>query len=97
MLALDYNPRFWDDAARYDRWYEMRGIGLGDAFLEEVESALAGIEGNPLRSALITATSRQCQIDRFPFSIYYRIKTDRVRILALWHNSRGSNSWKTRR
>ena len=97
MTPLSYNSKFWNDAERYYRWYEARGVGLGDGFLEEVEKGLSDIENNPLRYALITATSRQCQVSRFPFSIYYRIKSDRIRILALWHNARGSHTWKNRR
>lgn len=97
MRPLDYHGRFWEEAARYFRWYEVRQAGLGDDFFDEVGRALGEIEADPSRYVLTTATSRQHLVSRYPFSIFYRVKSDRVRVLALWHNARGSSAWKWRR
>ena len=97
MIPLEYHRSFWRDADGYFRWYQSCQAGLGRDFLDEVGKTLAEIEANPARFASVTATIHQGQLHRFPFSIFCRPKSDRVRILALWHNSRGSSAWKYRR
>ena len=97
MLPLEYNPKFGREADGYFRWYEARLSGLGFDFLSEIGDVLARIKSNPNHYGLATATIRQGLVKRFPFSIFYRIKPDRIRILSLWHNSRGSSPWKYRR
>ena len=97
MLPLTYHRYYPKEADYYFRWYQARLPGLGKQFLDELSITLAEIEANPTRFALVTPTIRQAPVNRFPFSIFYRIKPDRIRILALWHNKRGSSGWKYRR
>lgn len=97
ILPLTYHRYYSKDAAYYFRWYQARLPGLGKEFLDELGLTLAEIEANSKQYALVTATIRQAQVSRFPFSIFYRVKPDRVRILAVWHNKRGSSGWKYRR
>jgi len=97
MLPLSYHRLYWKEALYYYRWYQARRLGLGDEFLDEVGRTLGKIEVNPYRFALATATIRLGQVVRFPFTVYYRIGIDHIRILSLMHNSRGTKGWKHRR
>ena len=97
MLPPSYHRSYWKEALHYYRWYQARSPGLGDEFLDEVGRTLGLIEANPHQFTPVTATIRQGQVRRFPFSIYYRIAVDHIRILSVIHNSRGKTSWKHRR
>jgi len=97
LKLLSYNSNFWFEANQQFHWYEGRAFGLGRRFLNEVKISLDRITAFPDQYALVTATIHQCPVERFPFTIVYRIKSDRIRILAVWHNARHSGAWKFRK
>lgn len=97
MLPLGYHRSYWTEALHQYRWYQARGSGLGNEFLDEVGRTLGEIEANPYRFASATATIRRGHVNWFPFSIYYRVHIDHIRILSVMHNSRGFTGWKHRR
>jgi hypothetical protein len=57
-------------------WYQKQFVGLGDAFLDDLESALRRIEDDPSRfPKLETAKSdhiKRCRFLRFPFLHRFR-------------------------
>ncbi len=81
------------------RWYFERSPLVADAFLEEVDAALAAIRrwpevaprwrGHPMfRSRLLRG---------FPFAVVYRPTTRGIRVLAFAHASRQPGYWRGRR
>jgi len=69
-------------------WYEARGTGLGDAFLGELEQVLRVIEEHPLRFPIIYRDVRRALTRRFPYAIWFRIRDERVVVLAVLHQAR---------
>jgi plasmid stabilization system protein ParE len=39
---------------------------------------------------------RRVLVRRFPYSIYYRFRADRIVVLAVFHNKRDPKVWKAR-
>jgi ParE toxin of type II toxin-antitoxin system, parDE len=70
-----------DLVAGFD-WYEQRRRGLGDEFLNEVQTRLRMIEENPLRHAVVYRSARQALVRRFPYKILYLFEGQRVEVLG---------------
>ena len=79
-----------NDAAVF---FETKREGLGLRFLSAVESAVAKIQEHPEASPVIIEGVRQKVLKRFPYSILYFIKSDRIRILAVANQRRRPFYW----
>jgi len=82
------------DAAHY---YENQSAGLGFAFLEEIEHAVAQICEHPESTYQISPLVRRKIVRRFPYSIMYSVQDDRIRILAIANQRRRPFYWRGRR
>lgn len=45
---------------------------------------------------MISGQIRRCLVKRFPFSLLFRIETERIYVLAVMHLHREPNYWRTR-
>jgi plasmid stabilization system protein ParE len=74
-------------------FYESRQPGLGDSFFQRVSEGFELILAQPLAGQILSDAFRRRQ---FPYSIVYRVESDRVFVLAVAHWSRRPNYWKAR-
>jgi toxin ParE1/3/4 len=87
------------DAARR---YEQEREGLGDAFLKQMDRAVAIILAAPERWPLARGVSilrgaRRYPVHRFPYGVIYRLIGDgTVEIVAIAHNKRRPGYWGSR-
>lgn len=95
-LPLSVSPRAEAEIREAEQWYEERSEGLGAAFLEVVEQALAGIEENPLRFPVIYRDIRRALLRRFPYGVFFRVRPDQIRVLNVLHLSRNPDRWRRR-
>lgn len=95
-LPLEFHPAVREEIDHPHAWYEQRRLGLGIDFLDEVQRILAEITANPSRHGYANADIREGQLTRFPYAIYYRVLTDRIRVLAVYHTSRDPAGWQSR-
>jgi plasmid stabilization system protein ParE len=77
-------------------WYERHQAGLGLEFVSRVQAVLDRISATPEIHAKVYLEVRKALVWRFPYSIYYRIGADRVVVLAVFHNKRNPDIWKSR-
>ena len=82
-----------NEAAQY---YERESPGLGTAFLAEVEHSTAAILQYPEASPIIVGSLRRRLLRRFPYGLIYRVKPERVRILAVMNLKRRPAYWVDR-
>lgn len=78
-------------------WYEAQRPGLGIAFVNEVQLALNLISVHPQQNPIVDGDIRAAMVNRFPYCIYYRIKPDRVTVIAVFHTSRDPLHWRKRK
>ncbi len=78
-------------------WYEARQLGLGEDFVEEVQKTLDHIVQHPERFAIAARDIREAPVARFPYYIYYRVRADRIKIIAVFHTARNPIIWQRRR
>ena len=82
-----------NDAAVF---FEIERDGLGLRFLSALEAAVAHIQEYPEASPIIIQNIRRKVLRRFPYSIMYSIKPDRIRILAVANHKRRPFYWHGR-
>ena len=70
---------------------------LGLAFLAEFDRAVSGILANPLVGALFRGSRRRYVLRRFPYSVYYQVTPDEIRIVAVAHHRRHPSYWAGRK
>jgi plasmid stabilization system protein ParE len=78
------------------KWYEQRSPGLGAAFLEVVEQALQSVVENPLRFPLVERDVRRVLLKRFPYGVFFRVRPDRLKVIAILHLYRDPRIWQRR-
>lgn len=96
MWPLEFHPAVHREVADGFHWYEQRQAGLGTHFLDELERVYAAIRGNPARFGFAYGDVREGLMTRFPYAIYYRVLTNRIRILSVFHTARDPARWQGR-
>ena len=82
-----------DEAFEY---LEQQRAGVGEEFYWTVETVLARIRQYPLAAALINPDVRRVRVGIFPYSIVYRFREDRIRVIAVMHIRREPGYWSHR-
>jgi plasmid stabilization system protein ParE len=94
--TLIVRPLAEDDLLKASRWYERQSRGLGRRFLLECERVFDHICENPLQFAEVHGEVRAAIARRFPYVVYYRIRSDCVIVSAVIHAKRSERRWKSR-
>ena len=77
-------------------WYDEQRFGLGEEFIIEIEQADANAAAAPQRYPFVFGDIRRIVARRFPFSIYFRIRSDALVVLAVFHGRRNPAIWQRR-
>jgi plasmid stabilization system protein ParE len=88
MLTLKNHRLIGADFQSAYGWYEDKCPGLGLEFADEFRRAYHKIRQGPLLYAVRFANVRRLNLDRFPYGIFYVVKLDELRVLAVLHASR---------
>jgi plasmid stabilization system protein ParE len=83
----------FDDA--FD-WYEQQRPGLGVDFVTQVQEAFDRISAAPEQYAQIFHDIRRVVVRRFPYSIFYKVESQQVVVLAVFHSRRNPRIWQER-
>ena len=82
---LDINSAF--------EYYENLRLGLGHDFLLCIEAALSKIERNPLQYKVIHKELRRIAVHRFPYRIFYLVRSQSITVTAAFHARQDPRSW----
>ena len=96
MTGAVFHPEAKAEMIAAAGWYDERVDGLGSAFLDEVEAAVARIVANPEAWAIVRGEVRRHLLHRFPFGILYRTEPDQIFVLAVMHLHREPHYWEHR-
>ena len=81
------------DIRRAAKWYERQREGLGKDFVAEVDAALALIKDNHEQYAIVHREIRHAILRRFPYGVFYRIRTAKISVFAVMHLKRDDIPW----
>lgn len=82
-----------DEAIAYYNGYQN---GLGLEFAKEVYLAIQNILSFPHAWTPLSATTRRCLTNRFPYGVIYQLADEEVYIIAVMQLNREPNYWKKR-
>jgi plasmid stabilization system protein ParE len=88
MLRVVIRRKAADDIADANDWYETQSTGLGADFMDEIGKALSRIAEGPERFPKAFGDARRALVRRFPYSIYFRVRGNDARIVAVLHQRR---------
>ena len=77
-------------------WYERQQTGLGVEFTDRVQAVFDRLSATPELHAVVYRDVRKSLVRQFPYSVCYRIRADQVVVLAVLHNKRNPDMWKSR-
>ncbi len=78
------------------RWYGERNLQAREDFLQELRKAFELIEEAPERWPLYLHGTRRLVLQRFPFSVVYRLLDENPQVLAIAHHGRRPGYWRSR-
>ena len=68
-------------------------LGLGKSFEVATEVAAQAFEQAPFLYAEVITGVRRALLPRFPYGVFYAIRSDLVHVLAAIHNARNTRRW----
>ena len=77
-------------------YYNEQRSGLGFEFSDEVKDAIARIANYPLAWTPLSKRTRRAQVHRFPYSIIYETRPDKIIVVAVQHHRRKPLNWRKR-
>jgi hypothetical protein len=78
------------------RYYEECQLGLGLKFAQEVYAAIARVGQFPEAWSPMSRNTRRCLVNRFPFGVIYRLKSNYIEIVAIADLRHRPGYWRNR-
>jgi toxin ParE1/3/4 len=77
-------------------YYAGKAGGLGERFYQEIHRVVAEIEAAPRRHGPWRHGTRRDRARRFPYTVIFAERADRLHIVAVAHVNRHPDYWLTR-
>lgn len=84
------------DIAEAQDWYRREGPTLAASFREELDRQFARVLRRPTQFPLARADVRRAKLRRFPYSLFFRVMSDGIYVIACFHSSRDPDIWQHR-
>ncbi|MDP1673998.1 MAG: type II toxin-antitoxin system RelE/ParE family toxin [Burkholderiales bacterium] len=85
-----------DELVEAATWYGRQGPGLGEEFVREIEQSIQAAASAPQRHPAVFGDIRRTVARRFPFAVYFRVRSDTLVVLAVFHGRRNPVIWQRR-
>ena len=77
-------------------WYARQRVGLGEKFAQRVAASIDRIGQSPELYGEVTPGIRAAPVRRHAHIVYYRVFSDRVEVIAIFHGTRDPDGWQSR-
>ncbi len=95
-MRVDFHPAALSEAEEAQAWYAERSLIAAASFLRELSVAVRRAAEAPRRYPSGPAATRRVVLDRYPFTVVYRPTDDGIMVIAVAHQRRRPNYWKSR-
>ena len=96
MTDVLFHPDAVLEARAAHDWYAERSAVAAEAFLAELDDAVAQVTSHPKRWPGYLAETRRYLFKRFPFLLVYRERADAIEVIAVAHGRRRPGYWRDR-
>ncbi len=93
MIEVTVTSSAADDLRTAVDYYAEESLGLAAEFLLEFDRVCSMLSGSPEIGSPTSRGNRRLVMQRFPYSVYYRVDDDRVLVLAVGHHRRHPDHW----
>lgn len=93
---LEFTDEAKSDLKDATNWYKIKNNNLAVDFIVKIENCINYFKENPFISPIIYKNVRKIKIERFPYSILYIIKDEKIVIFSIMHSSRNPEIWQKR-
>lgn len=97
MRTVQFHPEANQELIEAREWYDRRSEVAAQAFSLAINQAIDRILEAPLRYPIGRRGEHRFVLDRFPYTILYRIRRNDVFVTAVAHQSRRPGYWRHRR
>jgi plasmid stabilization system protein ParE len=94
--VVDVLPQAVDEAREARNHYRSKSPTVEEAFRQEIERAVALIQGHPETWPTYVHGTRRFVLHRFPYSLVYRTDGTSSLIVAIAHAKRKPGYWRSR-
>jgi toxin ParE1/3/4 len=77
-------------------WYEQEQPGLGTRFEGAIDELLARLASFPFQFPEVRPGVRRGLTRTFPYAVYFQLREDSVRVVAILHQRRDPKRWRRR-
>ena len=84
------------DLALAEQWYLNEAPHVLTSFEREIDKAFRLISERPTLYQTVESTVRRALVQKFPFSVFYRILPEWIEVIAVLHQSRDPGIWRRR-
>ena len=95
-MRLEFHPEAEMELIEEAAYYELQVPGLGERFEAEIRRATDLLLDHPELGRAADPHLRKFVLNRFPFTLYYSVTSDVLRIEVVAHQSRGPGYWQSR-
>ena len=95
-MRVSFHPDAEIELAAAQDWYQERSPLASIGFLREISSAILRIQEAPLRYPLTEPGTRRLNLERFPFTVHYRVSEGVILVVAVAHQRRRPRYWAKR-
>lgn len=95
-LRIRLSPEAETDVAEIYQWYEQARTGLGDRFVQAVDTALRQVADYPQMGRPLHRGIRRVLLQRFPYGVSYVFDHTELFVLGCLHLRRNPGVWRSR-
>jgi plasmid stabilization system protein ParE len=77
-------------------WYDAQQAGRGALFYAAVARVVGNIAEMPQAFPRVDGDTRRAVVRGYPYSVYFQLREDHILVMAIVHNSRNPNRWRSR-
>ncbi len=93
---IELHPEAIAEARAAREWYNERSSVAADAFMAELDVAVASISETPERWTAYLHGTRRYLLKRFPYLVVYRATHEKLQVIAVAHGKRKPDYWRQR-
>ena len=96
VAAVRFHPAAAQEAESTYDWYAARNPTAAYGFREELRQAIEVVTANPRAWPRYGSRARRYVFPRYPFSLVYLLRGDRIEVVAVAHGRRRPGYWRSR-
>jgi plasmid stabilization system protein ParE len=95
-MLIQFSPEADAELTEAREWYSHQRDGLDAEFMDSIDEALVRVVRNPQSFPMVYHNLRRVVVRRFPFAIFYVLRSEEIHVTAVFHSRRDPELWQSR-